>query len=109
MAYQAFSVFKRETGEPVGSVEAQSDAEAVFRLLGGDYGRPDYVALSGCDRPMAAAGLTSYRYKGRHGFVMIGAHDTAGALQSAARSITGEPDPANLEIWSADALRYVKA
>lgn len=108
MAYEAFTVFRRADGEKVGSVEAQSAAEAVYRLLGGEYGRADFVALSGDDRPMAAPGLTSYRYNGRYGFVMIGARDKADALREAARSVTGDVDPAKLEIWSADALAYVK-
>lgn len=51
------------------------------------------------DRPMAAPGLTSYRYRGRYGWVMIGAKDNADALREAARSIDGEPDPARLEVW----------
>lgn len=61
------------------------------------------------ERPMAAPGLTSYRYRGRYGPVMIGARDKADALREAARSITGAVDPANLEIWCASARRYVKA
>lgn len=109
MAYEAFTVLRRATGEKVGSVMAQDAAEAVYRLAGGEYGRPDLVALCGDDRPLAVEGLTSYRYKGRYGFVMIGASDKADALQSAARSVSGEIDPEKLEIWSANALRYVKA
>lgn len=41
---------------------------------------------------MAAAGLTSYRYKGWLGWAMIGATDTADALREAARSVTGGVD-----------------
>ena len=38
------------------------------------------------DRPCAAAGLTSYRYRGRYGWVMIGARDDHDAMREAARS-----------------------
>ena len=57
------------------------------------------------NRPLAAAGLTSYRYRGRWGFVMIGARDDDDALREAARSIEGEPSRDNLEVWIGD--RYV--
>jgi hypothetical protein len=33
-------------------------------------------ALDIHNKPLAAAGLTSYRYKGRYGWIMIGARDT---------------------------------
>lgn len=56
--------------------------------------------MTATDRPLAVAGLTSYRYTGRYGFVMIGAKNTEDALSEAARSIDGKPDIANLEIWS---------
>jgi hypothetical protein len=72
-SYRAFSVYRRATGEPVGHVEAQSPEQAVFRLVGGGWGRADLVALCGDDRPMAAQPFTSYRYRGRFGFVHIGA------------------------------------
>lgn len=58
------------------------------------------------DRPLAAPGLTSYRLRGRYGYVMIGARDHGEALREAARS-TPNPDPAALEIW--DGQRYVPA
>lgn len=51
------------------------------------------------NRPLAAAGLTSYRYRGRYGFVMIGARDHADALREAARS-TDNVTAANLEVWN---------
>lgn len=38
------------------------------------------------DRPLAAPGLTSYRYRGAYGWIMIGAKDDAGALKEATRS-----------------------
>ena len=61
------------------------------------------------EKPLAAEGLTSYRYKnGRYGYVMIGAKDDAGALAEAARSIgQGKPEVAGLEVWDAGAKKYV--
>lgn len=59
------------------------------------------------ERPMAAAGLTSYRYAGRYGFVMIGAKDHADALREASRSIDGTPDPNRLDVWDYHAGCYV--
>ena len=62
------------------------------------------------DRPCADHGWTSFRYKSRWGFIMIGAKDTEDALREARRSIT---DPAtivtvnNLDIWDAEAARYL--
>lgn len=54
------------------------------------------------NRPLAAEGLTSYRYQGRYGWIMIGARDANEALREASRS-TGEPstamDPAKLQVW----------
>ena len=52
-----------------------------------------------CDKPLAAAGLTSYRYKGRYGWVMIGATDAHAALREALRSVTGGVSMDNLEVY----------
>lgn len=60
------------------------------------------------DRPLAAAGLTSYRCRGRYGWIMIGATDTADAMREAARS-TPEPRREDLEVWDAALGRYVPA
>lgn len=38
------------------------------------------------DRPCATPGLTSYRYRGRYGWIMIGARDDRDAMREAARS-----------------------
>lgn len=57
------------------------------------------------DRPMAAPGLVSYRYRGPYGWIMIGAVDDSDAMRETARSLTGAPDIASLEIWVVD--RYV--
>lgn len=108
MRYQPFTVFRVSDGATVGHVEAQDAQEAVFRLMGGAYGRADYTARTGSDRPMAAPGLTSYRYRnGAFGFVMIGARDRDEALREAARSVTGgEVEASRLEVWDARALAY---
>lgn len=58
------------------------------------------------ERPMAAAGLTSYRCRGRYGWIMIGATDAADAMREARRS-TANPRPEDLEVW--DGTRYVPA
>ena len=60
----------------------------------------------GTDRPLAGPGLTSYRYRGRYGWVMIGAKDHSDALREAQRSISKKPRIENLEVWSGK--RYIK-
>jgi len=52
------------------------------------------------NKPCAAHGLLSYRYRGRYGWVMIGARDDAEALREAARSSSATIDPANLQRWN---------
>lgn len=59
------------------------------------------------DRPMAVAGLTSYRYRGGFGWVMIGATDAADALREAARSVAGRVDAERLQVWDGGAYRAV--
>lgn len=51
------------------------------------------------DRPLAAVGLTSYRCKSRHGWIMIGARDHADAMSEARRSYEGSKVD-DLEIWN---------
>lgn len=51
-------------------------------------------------KPLAAPGLTSYRYPGRYGWVMIGATDRPDALREAARSTSDPIDPGLLEVWN---------
>jgi hypothetical protein len=58
-------------------------------------------------RPCAGAGLISFRYKGSYGFVMIGAANTEDALREARRSVTGPATVNNLDIWNAEAARYL--
>ncbi len=60
------------------------------------------------NKPLAAKNLTSYRYKGRYGFIMIGAHDYADALREAARS-TDNATADNLEIWNGTKYIFVTA
>ena len=52
------------------------------------------------DKPCAAHGLTSYRYRGRYGWIMIGARDDADALREAARSSSDAINRANLQVWN---------
>lgn len=62
------------------------------------------------DRPLAAPGLTSYRYKGAYGWIMIGATNHSGALKEALRSLShGGADMARLQVWDALAGCYVSA
>jgi hypothetical protein len=80
------------------------------------YDRPACTCLGGYvaprqtrlphDRPMASPGLTSYRCKGRYGWIMIGARDAEGAMREARRS-TDNPRREDLEVW--DGARYVPA
>lgn len=58
------------------------------------------------NRPCAAEGLLSFRYRGKYGYIMIGAKDVDDALNEAARS-NGTAHPWYLEIWNGTA--YVKA
>lgn len=58
------------------------------------------------NKPCASQGLTSYRYKGPYGFIMIGAVNDADAMREAARS-TSNPIRENLEVWNGSA--YVAA
>lgn len=52
------------------------------------------------NKRMAIKGLTSYRYSGRWGFIMIGATDTADALNEAQRSTTDKVSIDKLEVWN---------
>jgi hypothetical protein len=59
------------------------------------------------DRPLASPPLKSYRYRGNHGWIMIGATDDADALREAKRSLSSgtEVRPERLEAWNGQ--RYV--
>jgi hypothetical protein len=56
------------------------------------------------DRPCAAEGLTSYRCRGRYGWIMIGARSSEEAMCEAARS-TDKPERSSLQVW--DGAKYV--
>jgi hypothetical protein len=45
------------------------------------------------------AGLISYRYRGRYGWIMIGAKDDNDALREAQRSTSDKVTMNNLQIW----------
>ncbi len=69
-----------------------------------------YLAGSCDDKPMAAEGLTSYRYPGRYGWVMVGAKDHLDAMCQANRSLSSEEaNPELLDVWDADRGGYVAA
>lgn len=53
-----------------------------------------------CDKPLAAHGLTSYRYSGRYGWIMIGAKNNNDALVQAQRSTRDKVIKSNLQIWN---------
>jgi len=59
------------------------------------------------DKPCAMAGLVSYRYKGRYGWIMIGAKDHADALREASRSTDDSIVIDNLQVWNGK--EYVSA
>lgn len=58
------------------------------------------IALASQDKPLASAGLTSYRYKGAFGWVMIGATDVTDALREAQRSVSMPVCDVYLQVWS---------
>lgn len=51
------------------------------------------------NQPCAAAGWTSYRYRGQYGWIMIGAKDTNDALSEAQRS-TQNVTIDKLQVWN---------
>lgn len=51
------------------------------------------------DRPLAAAGLTSYRCVSPYGWIMIGAKDAGDAIREARRSCAGARFE-QLEVWN---------
>ena len=60
------------------------------------------------NKPMAIKGLTSYRYKGRYGFIMIGATDNTKALKEAQRSTSDKVSIDNLEVWNGSQYERVQ-
>lgn len=61
------------------------------------------------NKPMAIQGLKSYRYKGRYGYIMIGATDSQDALREASRSTDSEITIDNLEAWDYSKYMYIPA
>ena len=61
------------------------------------------------EKPCAMPGLTSYRYAGYSGWIMIGAKDHADALREATRSISSgdRAEMSRLQVW--DGKGYVNA
>jgi len=59
---------------------------------------------STADRPLAAAGLASYRCQGQYGWIMIGASDAEDAYRQALRS-SPSARREDLQVW--DGARYV--
>ncbi len=57
------------------------------------------------DKPLAAPGLTSYRYLSEYGYIMIGALDDTQALREADRSLEHAPRRGLLEKW--DGTKYM--
>lgn len=57
------------------------------------------------DRPCAAPGLTSYRCRGRYGYIMIGARDVQDAWREARRS---SDQPHDLQVWDGAAYKDVE-
>ena len=51
------------------------------------------------DKPLAVAGLISYRLLGPYGWIMIGATDHDDAMRQAVRS-TRQPSRDNLQVWN---------
>ena len=61
------------------------------------------------NKPMAIKGLKSYRYRGRYGYIMIGATDTQDALREASRSTDSKITIDNLEAWDYSKYLYIQA
>ena len=51
------------------------------------------------NKPLAAPGLTSYRCRGRYGWIMIGAKDTVDAMREALRS-SKDASRDTLQAWN---------
>jgi len=77
---------------------------ATRQVLHDPRGRWPATDAGPTERPLAAAGLTSYRCRGRFGWIMIGARDDADALREARRSWP-EAASESMQVW--DGRRYV--
>jgi hypothetical protein len=54
------------------------------------------------DRPCASPGLTSYRYRGTYGYIMIGATNYSDAKRQAELSTSGPINALRMEVWTGD-------
>jgi hypothetical protein len=89
---------------------AQIAAQKLFaeRARAGTLGKGRRKANpDNSNKPMAAQGLISYRYKGRYGFIMIGARDDKDALNEAKRSTRDAVSLENLEVWNGKKYEFV--
>lgn len=73
-------------------------SQTVSSLRGTHFKSAPVIPIT--DKPMAAKGLTSYRYKGKFGWIMIGAKDLTDALNEANRSLEKKDAIVdNLQVW----------
>lgn len=63
-------------------------------------GKPVLTRSMHHNKPMAANGLISYRYRGRYGWIMIGASTDTDALCQAQLSTDDTVTPDRLERWN---------
>ena len=59
-----------------------------------------FKGLTMPNHPMASDGLITYRYRGRYGFIYIGASTDTEALSEAQRSTDDKVTPDRLERWN---------
>lgn len=95
-----------DTARPINPARAAL-SRAVNRAIA--EGAPRFVEIGYWERPCAAAGLESFRYRGPFGWIMIGAKDTADALKEAARSTDAAIEPGKLERWNGKAYESATA
>jgi hypothetical protein len=59
------------------------------------------------NKPCASPNLHSFRYRGRYGWIMIGAHDALDALREASRSTGGSVSIKSLQEWNGESYANV--
>jgi len=79
----------------------------VYRNVMREVGATPEIHVT--DLPLASEWLTSYRYRGRFGWVMIGANNHSEALREASRSISERVTTDKLEVWNGDRYQPVEA
>ena len=111
MLYQLENI---DIGQVIGTYEGTSErhaldflAETMIQAGASRLRMTAYTMRELYNRPLSANGLTSYRYKGPYGWIMIGAHDTEGALTEAARSTDAKIECANLQIYDYEKGKYI--